>query len=448
MNSTRSHGAVRPPWTTRLFSPVDGASLAVARIAFGVFVAIDAWRYLGYGWVRQYYIEPEVHFTYLYLDFVRPWPGEGMLVHYGVTSLLGLCTAAGWHYRLTAPLLFLSYLYIFLLEQSVYMNHHYLMVLLAGLLACMPAERVASLDRRRRPELPQTVPFWCVGLLRFQLALVYGYGAIAKLNADWLAGEPMLSSIRDGSAYVPAVAAWIPPEIIAYGIAYGGIAVDASLPILLLWPRLHWLGFPLAIAFHLLNAIFLHIGVFSWLMMALVTIFFAPDWPRRWLPVSAVVCRETPQTRSWVIGLLGLYVTLQLLVPLRHWLFPGDVAWTEEGHRFAWRMKLRGKESEVRLRARDPQSGREWEIDPAADLIPRQHAKLGTFPDILLQYVHYHRDRLRAQGIEAQIFVDWRCSLNGAPALPLVDPSVDLARVERSWRPATWLLARPVDEAR
>ena len=42
--------------------------------------------------------------------------------------------------------------------------------------------------------------------------------------------------------------------------------------------------------------------------------------------------------------LLGIYVAFQLLVPLRHWLYPGDVNWTDEGHRFSWRMKLRYKE--------------------------------------------------------------------------------------------------------
>jgi hypothetical protein len=38
--------------------------------------------------------------------------------------------------------------------------------------------------------------------------------------------------------------------------------------------------------------------------------------------------------------------------------------------------------------------------------------KLYTFPDMLLQYVHYKRDELRAQGIRDPIItVDWRCEL-------------------------------------
>lgn len=446
MSPARPQLGVASAWVERWFTPVDGASIAVVRFVFGVSVAIDAWRYLAYGWVRQYYIEPQLHFTYLHLDFVRPWPGDGMLVHFVVMSLLALCSAVGLFYRWTAPLLFLAYLYVFLLEQSVYMNHHYLMVLLALLLACVPAERVASLDRWRRPTLSAQVPFWCVAVFRLQLALVYFYGAVAKLNPDWLAGEPMLSSLRDGSTMLPAFAAAIPPEVIAYGIAYAGIAIDAALPLLLLLPSLQWLGFPLAIAFHVLNAIFLHIGVFSWLMIGAVTIFFAPDWPRRWLGPHTQIADAEARPRGLVLCLLGVYVLLQILFPLRHWLYPGDVAWTEEGHRFAWRMKLRGKTSELTIRARDPRTGETWRIDPRADLIPRQQLKLAMFPDILLQYVHHHRDRLRAAGVPApQIFVDWQCSVNGAAPQPLVDPHVDLAAVERTWRPATWILPRPTE---
>ena len=44
------------------------------------------------------------------------------------------------------------------------------------------------------------------------------------------------------------------------------------------------------------------------------------------------------------VGLLGLYEVFQLLFPLRHYLYPGPVSWTEEVHYLAWQMKLRAKE--------------------------------------------------------------------------------------------------------
>jgi hypothetical protein len=455
----------------RLFLPVDAAALGVFRIAFGLAVAIDAWRYLGYGWVRAYYVTPKLHFTYLFFDFVRPWPGEWMLVHFWAMSALALLVAAGVFYRVASVLLFLSYAYVFLLEQSVYMNHHYLMLLLALLLATMPAANAYSLKwpprrQARKPQAPAaTVPIWTIYLLRFQLAVVYFYGAIAKLNCDWLRGEPLYWSLQHLPGAAPALARELSPQLIAYAIAYGGLLADALIPLLLLRGRTFWLGFGLAAVFHALNAASLNIGVFSYLMTAAILTFLPPDWPRRVRPLwrrqsgrsllrrlratlagltedapAPAVPAATGPRRRLVVPLLAAYVSVQLLVPLRHLLYPGVVSWTEEGHRFAWHMKLRTKHSAISIRVTDPSGGRSWTVDPRADLTPRQMRKLETFPDILLQYVHFLRDRFRRQGIEPIINVAWTCSLNGRPYQYVVDPDMNLAAMERTWRPATWIL--------
>ncbi len=449
-----------------LFQRVDGASLAVFRIAFGIAVAIDAWRYLAYGWVRDYYITPKVHFTYLFFDFVQPWPGEWMLVHYWVMSAVALLVAAGLFYRVASVVLFLMYTYILLLEKSVYMNHHYLMALLALLLACMPAANAYVLPLGARKG-SQTVPIWTIWLLRFQLVLVYAYGGIAKLNYDWLRGEPLYWGLTNLPGTGATIARALSPELVAYAIAYGGLVVDFAIPLLLLRRRTFWLGFSVATVFHALNAVFLHIGVFSYLMTGAILIYLPPDWPRRlprlWrmhthdaLPPRILALLRglaapnpaSPTTedggdrrqRVVVASLLALYAVVQLLVPLRHLLYPGPVSWTEEGHRFAWHMKLRMKHSVIKITATDKSDGRSWEIDPRDDLTVRQRRKLETFPDILLQYVHVVRDRLRSQGIDARITVDWRCSLNGRPQQMLVDPAADLAAEERSLWPAKWIL--------
>jgi len=398
-------------WVDTLFSPIDAASLGVVRLAFGAMVAWDVVRYFAFGWIGEYYILPKWHFTYLWLDFVRPWPGEWMYVHFATMGVIAVMVAAGLYYRIAAPLLFLAYTYVFLLEKSVYMNHYYLILLMALMLSVVPAERAFSLDRLRRPELPIVVPRWCVLLLRFQLFVVYFYGGIAKLNPDWLRGEPMYSGILRHEPDVPPFVYDLPPALIAYAIAYGGILIDFSVPLLLCFRRTRLVGFAVATIFHLVDEVFLRIGVFSYLMIAAITIFFDPGWPRqlavRWGGVtSAPAADRVPQAsatargrRRLVLAGLALYTVVQLLVPLRHSLYPGEVSWTEEGHRFSWRMKLRGKAGEMTITVTDPDSGRRWQIDPADDLRDRQMRKLYTFPDILLQYVRYKRDELRAHGI-------------------------------------------------
>ena len=448
-------------WADYLCAPVDAASLAIVRIALGIVIAWDAQRYFAFGWIAEYYILPKWNFTYLYFDWVKPWPYDWMYVHFAVLLVAGGLVAVGLYYRVAIVLTFLAYTYVFLLEKSVYMNHYYLIALLCFLFIFMQPHRAFSLDRYRARDLPETAPRWNVLLLRVQLFIVYFYGAIAKLNPDWLSGEPMYSEIVRRAPEVPAIAAHFPPALLAYAIAYGGIMFDGGVPILLCFRRTRIVGFAMAAVFHLLNHLVLNIGLFSYLMTAAITIFFDPDWPRR---LWAGVWRRTPEVAPrltatappsrlsplrWIgLAVLHLYVLAQLLIPLRHWLYPGQVSWTEEGHRFSWHMKLRKKDGEMAITVTDPTSGRSWQIDPAQDLRDRQVKKLYTFPDILLQYVHYKRDELRAQGIgDPIITVDWRCSLNGAPPQPLTDPTVNLANEPESIWPARWIVRDRIQSA-
>ena len=69
-------------------------------------------------------------------------------------------------------MLFLTYGYFFLLDQSLYMNHYYLIALLSWILAILPAHRAVSVDARLWPALRgSTAPAWAVWLLRFSIAL-------------------------------------------------------------------------------------------------------------------------------------------------------------------------------------------------------------------------------------------------------------------------------------
>ena len=89
-------------------------------MAFGAIMLWEMWRYSSYGWIHHYWIGPSFHFTYFGFDWVRPWPGIGMYVHFGVMALLALFILLGLWYRLSAILFFFGFSYIFLLEQAQY----------------------------------------------------------------------------------------------------------------------------------------------------------------------------------------------------------------------------------------------------------------------------------------------------------------------------------------
>jgi hypothetical protein len=151
---------------------------------------------------------------------------------------------------------------------------------------------------------------------------------------------------------------------------------------------------------------------------------------------------ELTSRHKLVVGFIGVWLAIQILVPLRYLLYPGNVSWTEEGHRFAWMMKLRDKDAEARFTVRDPASGREWRVSPGRYLERHQAGEMEARPDMILQFAH-HLARVWAEerkiaGVEVRARVC--ASLNGRKAALLVDPQRDLARVDRSLRHADWIL--------
>ena len=65
-------------------------------------------------------------------------------------------------------------------------------------------------------------------------------------------------------------------------------------------------------------------------------------------------------------GALVLFALAQILIPLRHWAYPGNVRWNEDGYRFSWRVLLTEKHGHVRFRVRDPATGEERVVQGTA----------------------------------------------------------------------------------
>ncbi|EYF07088.1 Vitamin K-dependent gamma-carboxylase [Chondromyces apiculatus DSM 436] len=435
-------------WERHLFAEVDGASLALFRVAFGVLLAWEVVRYFANHRIQRYYIEPQIFFSYV--DVIKPWHGQGMIWHFAALGVCALCGAAGLFYRVTAPLCCVGITYVFLLDKAEYLNHLYLCCLLSLLLAIAPAHRVFSLDRLRAvrraaragTEVPgEGVPRWALWILRFQVAVVYLFGAIAKLNADWLHGRP-LDLWLPARAHLPLIGPLLALPTTALAVAYAGLLIDLAAPFLLLSRRGRPWGIGFLIAFHVANALIFSIGIFPWVMIAALALFPDPGWPRRLLGRRAVALREDaagmPRRAVRALGMAALhgYVLVQILVPMRHWLYPGDVAWTESGHRFSWRMKLRNKKAEkLQIHLRDPVTGTREKVDPHAWLTTRQVKEMRTNPDLLTDFAHVLADRHEAsRGVRPVVTARVMVSLNGHPARLLLDPETDLASEPRGVR--------------
>ncbi|HKR65193.1 MAG TPA: HTTM domain-containing protein [Thermoanaerobaculia bacterium] len=395
-----------------LFTPIGIAHLVFFRVAFGAAMLVEVCRYFAHGWIARDFIEPRFFFTYYGFDWVRPWAGRGMYAHFALLGLFAFCILIGFRYRLAVALFFLGFTYVFLLDATRYLNHFYLIALLSFLMIFVPAEGKYSVDALIDPSVrADAAPAWTLWLLRAQIAIPYFYGGLAKLSGDWLRGEPMRMWLG------------LTNEWLVYAFVIGGILVDLLIVPALLWRKTRVFALIVAAVFHLANARLFHIGIFPWLMLAATLLFL----PARVMGPPA----EAAGATQW---LLGTYLLVQLLVPLRHFLYPGDVSWTEEGHKFAWQMKLRDKEAEAMFFVTDRRTGKMELVDPRSTLTELQRAKMAGDPDMILQFAHWLGGDTKA--VHAHVLA----SLNGRKPQLLIDPDVDLTRERRGFGHATWIL--------
>ena len=434
-----------------LLEPIDPASIGVFRIAFGFILFWEIVHYFLNGWIARYYIEPRFHFSYFGFDWIKPLPGNQMYFCFAFLGVLTLCIAIGFCYRSAITLFFFTFTYVFLLEEARWLNHFYLVILISFLLIFIPANRVFSVDSLLYPQKrSRPTPRWTLWILLTQIAIVYVFGALAKLSSpDWLRGQPMGLWLAENTDF-PLIGILFTQKWMGLFFSYGGLLLDLLFVPLTLWRRTRPFALMAALLFHLTNAQLFNIGIFPWMMIAANTLFLPPDWPRkliRRLPSAAPEVHTQAPHHKYIFAVLGIYFVIQLLVPLRHFLYPGDVNWTQEGDRFAWRMKLNDLEGDAQYIVTDPVSGMVWQVNPAAYLTDWQIRELVQRPDMVLQFSNYLASVFRDQGYnKVEVRVQEKVSLNGHPPELVIDPSVDLASQPRTLGSASWLL-RASDEA-
>ena len=466
----RRHRAFANWWTPvdalalRARRPVDGASTAVFRVAFGLLGLVAVVRFFVHGWIEELYIAPAHHFSYVGFEWVQPWPGPLMYAHFAALGVLAVCIAVGYRYRLAVLLFAVGFTYIELIDKTTYLNHYYGVSLASLLLLFLPLNRVASVDAWRNRSLrSSTVPAYTVWLLRAQLAVVYVFAGVGKLNLDWLLEAMPLRIWLPQHTDFFLIGPLLDEVWMAYTMSWAGAAFDLTIVGWLLWRRSRPFAYIAVIGFHLVTGQLFMIGVFPWLMIAGTLIFFPPDWPKR---VAARVRRlargepgaaQVPLTppppaaaawdRRWTRAaalLVALIVVVQLAIPLRHFLYPGDVRWNEDGYRFSWRVLLTEKSGFTEYRVTDPASGRSWLVNPDAYLTPLQAERMATQPDMILATAHLVRDDFREHGYPlVEVYADAFVAFNGRAYARFIDPDANLAREPQGIGPKRWVLPTP-----
>ncbi|GIY81005.1 vitamin K-dependent gamma-carboxylase [Caerostris darwini] len=226
-------------------------------------------------------------------------------------------------------------------------------------------------------------------------------------------------------------------------------------------------------------------GMFPYVMIAMMPIFCASDWPKRVLSkipklrdmdwkagrsenciyeeaeappqeqnnsektsISSKILPET-NVRLWhktTALLFCLYFCLQGFLPYSHWLTRGYNTWTQGLYGYSWDMMVNNwRYVHTTVTIVDKNTGQHFHIDPDAWTRSRRWSH---HADMVKQFAHCIQERMAdLHGIqEMELYMDVWTSLNRRFTQRMYDPSVDILAAH--WSPfeeVTWVLPLQTD---
>jgi Vitamin K-dependent gamma-carboxylase len=432
---------------------VHVAPLAIFRCLFGLLLALGTARMIHKGFVHQAFEVPRFFFAPWPFQAVwRPLPIAGMYGVYGAQILFACALALGIRVRIAAACFCALFTYAHFIDLTNYLNHYWLVTLLTGLLVCVPGDGALALwpEGQARP----LVPAWQLWLFRAQIACVYVFAGLAKLNTDWLVHAMPMRVWLAANTDLPLLGPLLRYPQMAYLASAFGAAYDLTIPLWLSIRRTRGSAYLAVVFFHLLTAQLFNIGMFPYFMIAASIVFLDAETLRRLLLRLPLALRPfqqrehptqeaatVPARPSGSMVAAALYVVIQILVPLRGYFYPGNLQWHEQGYRFAWRVMLMEKMGSAEFRVVDTATQRTSMIRVRDYLTPQQEKAMATQPDMVLHFAHHLYAEQARVGRSVAVYADVFVTLNGRPAKPLIDPDADLAQVHDGFGAKSWILA-------
>lgn len=403
-----------------LFCVISPVNLAVFRIAFGFFSFLEIIYFYKTYLIEDYILQPKVLFNYSFLP-VLPLPETALDIILGITLISTVFIIIGKFYRVAIITFFIGFTYFFLLDKAYYNNHMYLFSLLAFLLIFIPADGALAFRGKKKSK---PVYGWHLRILQFQFIVVYFFGGVAKINGDWLMFyEPMRTILEYKDIY---------SEELSMFLAYSGLLFDLFIGFFLLNKRTRIPAAIFVLVFNITNhLIFDDINIFPFFMMGSLVLFFELDkmsfFSRFNKPVDT---KQTENSNKLVLIGVGIYVLIQITMPIRHYFIPGNVDWTGEGQRFAWRMKIQTREiRECKFAIFDLNKKTIYPVEINAHINAIQLQQMTHSPKMILDFAHYLKEYARKEGlnnvmIKARITVKY----NQREAVEILSPDIDLSK--------------------
>lgn len=422
--------------------------LVTFRITYGLLLFFSSIRFWYQGWIDSLFIEPSFHFKYFGFHWVKMCPEALIKPLFAVMILAAFCVAVGLFYRYALSLFLLLFTYFELVDATNYLNHHYLVILFGILLLCAPAHRYFSLDVRRGAVTPRSeISRFYILILIAQIALVYTFAGLAKLNSDWLLQAMPLRIWLLEYQDLPLVGGLLKYTQTAFAFSWFAALYDCTIIYFLLYgPTRRWAYFTVVV-FHILTAVFFNIGIFPWLMIVSNLIFFGDVFHKRLYAQKntfAPTKENVPRVQPYLMITMLVFFTVQLLLPLRHLAYSGNTMVTELGYRFGWRVMLLEKAGIATFTLRDKADDRYMEIDNRQYLTEFQEKQMAIQPDFMVQFAQHiaarNSDIVKSSAVSVASFI----TINGRVSQRFIQQDLDLLQVQDDWSDKPWIIYRSV----
>lgn len=405
--------------------PVLG--LSIYRLILGCILIWEVIYFYRIDFIQNFIFGPSFLFNYDFLPLkplsrtTMEWLIHGML-------LASILIAIGRFTKWALAFMGISMAYLLLLDKGIYNNHLYLISLICFLLCFTDSERALSLGRMNKAA---SVPIWQYFLIQGQLAIVFVFGGIAKINPYWLNFHPVreLLEIRASESGLD----FIRSMVVEYIIMLGGIGFDILIPFLLWYRKTRTVAIILALFFNISNAwIFKDINIFPFFMISSLILFVNQENLYRLIYKSEFklkVNKNQSKLTKYGLYLFSLYFLVQMILPIRHFTFPGYVDWTGEGQYFAWRMKIQNRKiHEMKFALFDIDKREVHEINPVNFLNLSQYQQMSLHPKMMVQFAEFlkkeamEKMQIRNCMVKSKVNV----TFNGSDPVYVFNPNLDL----------------------
>ena len=427
----------------------SSSPLVLFRILFGLQMLLSLVRFWANGWIKTTYIDPIFHFKYYGFEWIESL-GVYTYVLFFVAIISSIFITIGYRYRISMTIFFLTFTYIELIDKVTYLNHYYFISIVSFVMIFLPANSRLSVDSLTKDSPSSKIPCWTIDIIKLLLLLVYFYAGIAKINSDWLMNSNPLSIWLPSKFDLPLIGGLLSKYWVASLMSWCGMLFDVFIGFFLFHRKTSRYAYFFVIIFHVMTAIlFPSIGMFPFIMITSTTIFLAPrlhdSLVNRIETRFKIKSKEKKYIYKRLYGrytkiTLSLVILLQIIIPLRHKFYEGEVFWNEEGYRFSWRVMLVEKSGVTNFTVTGDNNKRIM-INNEDFLTPFQQKQMSFQPDMILEFAHYLGKNFEAKGFKnPKVNVDCFVSLNGRLAVRLIDPNINLLDYEESFNQKTWLI--------